>query len=149
MKKSTKFTFIIIFINLLIAATIIVTMFGDFHDLFTIITDWSLNLLIGIGTLFLSGYYISLIMERLIIQRKFYSLPTGIIGLLIILLIGTFFGSTVGFLNDGLVNMYSEQKITDVIFDYYCKPFFWIFFFGIIPTIITGGTLGYLIKKYQ
>jgi hypothetical protein len=62
------------------------------------------------------------------------------------LLIGILFGSSVGFLQEGLNHIDREGQLSDSLFDYYIKPLFWIMLFGIIPTIIVGGIMGWKIK---
>jgi hypothetical protein len=145
-KNSTKLTFLSILFNLIVAGLIIVWTFG-FKDLNDFITSLPLNLLVGICGLFIAGYYISLKMEKLIKFRKWNSVLTGIIGLILILLIGVLIGSSVGFIEEGIENFDRENGIKNALFDYYVKPLFWIFLFGIIPTVIVGGILGYGIKK--
>ena len=147
MTKGIKLTYLAITINLVIASIIIIRMFQSFNDLIDIITDWPLNVGIGILALYVSGYYIGKKMEFLISQKKWNSILTGIIGLLLVLLIGIIFGSTVGFLQEGLENLDRENGFKNALFDYYVKPLFWIVLFGIIPTIIVGGIMGFGIKK--
>ena len=146
MKNSTKLTFLSILFNLIVAGIIIIWTFG-FKDLIDFITSLPLNLLVGICGLFIAGYYISLKMEKLIKFRKWNSVLIGIIGLILILLIGVLIGSSVGFIEEGIETFDRENGIKNAIFDYYVKPLFWIFLFGIIPTVIVGGILGYGIKK--
>lgn len=146
MKNSTKLTFLSIIFNLIVAGIIIIWISG-FKDLIDLFVNITLNLFIGIFGLFVAGYYISIKMEKLIKSRKWNSVLTGIIGLILILFIGVLFGSTVGFIEEGIENIDRENGITKALFDYYVKPLFWIFFFGIIPTLIVGGILGYGIKK--
>tara|TARA_R110002072_G_scaffold301970_1_gene483143 strand:+ start:63 stop:524 length:462 start_codon:yes stop_codon:yes gene_type:complete len=145
-KNSTKLTFLSIIVNLIIAAIIIIWTFG-FKDLIYSLTYLPLNLFVGVCGLFISGYYISIKMEKAIKSRKLNSILTGIIGLNLILLFGIIFGSTVGFIEEGLGEFDRENGIKDALFDYYVKPLFWIFLMGIIPTIIVGGALGYGIKN--
>ena len=132
MKNSTKLTFLSIIFNLIVAGIIIIWTFG-FKDLIDIIVSLPLNLFVGIFGLFIGGYYISIL--------------TGIIGLILILLIGVLIGSSVGFIEEGIEDFGKENGIKNALFDYYVKPLFWIFLFGIIPTVIVGGILGYGIKK--
>ncbi|PHS63385.1 MAG: hypothetical protein COB12_09560 [Flavobacterium sp.] len=146
MKNSTKLTFLSILFNLIVAGIIIIWTFG-FKDLIDFITSLPLNLLVGICGLFIAGYYISLKMEKLIKFRKWNSVLIGIIGLILILLIGVLIGSSVGFIEEGIETFDRENGIKNALFDYYVKPLFWIFLFGIIPTVIVGGILGYGIKK--
>ena len=146
MKNSIKLTFLSIIFNLIVAGTIIIWTFG-FKDLIHFITTLSLNLFIGICGLFIAGYFISKKMEKLIKIKKKNSVLIGIVGLILILLIGVLIGSSVGFIEEGIDNFDRENGIQNALFDYYVKPLFWIFFFGIIPTLIVGGILGYGIKK--
>jgi len=145
-KNSTKLTFLSIIFNLIVAGIIIIWTFG-FKDLIDIIVSLPLNLFVGIFGLFIGGYYISIRMENLIKNRKWNSILTGIIGLILILLIGVLIGSSVGFIEEGIEDFGKENGIKNALFDYYVKPLFWIFLFGIIPTVIVGGILGYGIKK--
>lgn len=145
-KNSTKLTFFSITFNLIVAGIIIIWTFG-FKDLIDIIISLPLNLFVGIFGLFIGGYYISIEMENVIKKRKWNSIMTGIIGLISILLIGVLIGSSVGFIEEGIQDFGKENGIKKALFDYYVKPLFWIFLFGIIPTVIIGGILGYGIKK--
>lgn len=147
MNKGSKLAFIGITINLIIAGIIIISMFGKFSDLIDIISDWPLNLGIGITALYFSGNFIGNKMEFLISHKKWNSFLVGIFGLIAILLIGIFFGSTVGFLQEGIENIERENGLKNALFDYYIKPLFWIILFGIIPTIIVGGIMGWKIKN--
>lgn len=136
----------IISINLLIAGIICILMFGV-KSLIDFFYNLPLNLGIGIIGLYLAGYFVAKKMEVLINKKSKNAILIGVLGLIVILIIGTFFGSTVGFLQEGIVNLNEHNNFKDAIFDYYYKPFFWIFFFGIIPTILAGGILGILLKK--
>lgn len=148
MTQGNKFTFMIISINLLIAGVICISMFGV-NSLIDFFYDLPLNLGIGIIGLYFAGYFVSTKMEILINNKLKNSILIGVLGLIIILIFGTFLGSTVGFIQEGIANLNEYNKISDAIFDYYFKPFFWIFLFGIIPTILAGGILGFLIKKKE
>lgn len=146
MTKAVKLTYTIISINLFIAAIIITSMFGlkSFCETFI---NLPLNIAFGLLGLYISGYYIGKKIEYQIKERNRNIFIIGVLGLLIIVLIGIISGSTVGFLEEGISQLNSYYKINNAFFDYYFKPFFWILFFGIIPTILTGMTLGYLIKR--
>jgi len=148
MTKGIKFTFMIISINLLIAGIICISMFGA-KSLIDFFYSLPLNLGIGIFGLYFAGYFVSKKMEVLIKNRFKNSILIGVLGLLTFLIFGIFLGSTVGFLQEGVVNLNEYNNISDAIFDYYFKPFFWILLFGIIPTILTGVILGLLIKKIK
>jgi hypothetical protein len=144
MTKANKLIWISISINLIIAIIMIFTMFG-ISGLMDIILEWPDILSLGIFALYISGYYLAKKMDKEINinNRKTYLI--GILGLLTILFIGTFVGSTMGFLRFGISEV-GQNNLSDVIFDYYFKPYFWIFFFGIIPTIIIGFVLGKFLK---
>lgn len=153
MKKGAKYTYIAITINLIIAGTLVIRILGEFSELTDLITNWPLNLGIGILAIYISGKYVGNKMEYLIKYKKWNSILIGIIGLLLILLIGIFFGSTVGFLQEGIENinrengLYNEYGLKNALFDYYIIPLIMIIMFGIIPTIVVGGILGYGIRK--
>lgn len=141
-----KFTTITISINLLIACFIVISMFGV-TSLFEIISSLTYNFLVGITGLYTAGFYFGNRMEIMISKWPNREILIAILSLLIILIIGTFLGSTVGFINEGLNPSYSEYTIADAIFDYYFKPFFWILLFGFIPALITGAFLGRAIRQ--
>jgi len=147
MKKGIKLAYIGITLNLVIAVIIIFFTYGDFSGLIEIISDWPLNLGVGILALYVSGNYVGNKMEFLIDHKKKNSILIGIGGSLAILLIGLFFGSTVGFLQKGLENIDGVNGLENTLIDYYMKPLTWILLFGIIPTIVIGGMIGYGIKK--
>lgn len=121
--------------------------FGGFEGLIDIISELALNLSIGILGLFVAGYFIGKKTEFLINEKKWNSIIVGIVALILILLIGILFGSSVGFLQDGLNHIDREGQLANSLFDYYIKPLFWIMLFGIIPTIIVGGIMGWKIKN--
>jgi len=120
--------------------------FGGFEGLIEIINELALNLSVGILGLYIAGYFIGKKTEILINEKKWNSILVGIVALILILLIGILFGSSVGFLQDGLNHIDREGQLSDSLFDYYIKPLFWIMLFGIIPTIIVGGIMGWKIK---
>ena len=147
MENGVKLTYGAISINLIIAGIMYVILFGEYISLGQLIILWPLHLGIGIFALYLSGHVVGNKMEYLIVQRKWNSILTGIVGLLIILLIGVLSGSSVGFLPEAISHIKSGNGLKDYLFDYYRLPLYWIFLFGHIPTIIAGGITGYLIKK--
>jgi cell shape-determining protein MreD len=125
---------------------IFIFTFGGFEGLIEIISELALNLSVGILGLFIAGYFIGKKTEILINEKKWNSILVGIVALILILLIGILFGSSVGFLQEGLNHIDREGQLSDSLFDYYIKPLFWIMLFGIIPTIIVGGIMGWKIK---
>ncbi|MBC7747946.1 MAG: hypothetical protein H7Z76_05100 [Methylotenera sp.] len=147
MTKAVKITQIYITINLLIAASIIILMYG-FKDLKGLVGDFLLNFAIGIAGLYFAGAFIGKRMDYYIKVKHFNGVMTGISGLFFILLFGIFTGSTVGFLQkciDGL----GSDTVGEAAVDYYVKPFFWIVLFGFLPTLIVGSILGICIRKIK
>ncbi len=147
MTRAIKLTWLIITLNLLIATIMIFIMFGVSGFMETIM-EWPTILLFGILGLYISGFYVAQKMDKEINIKHQKTYLIGIPGLLTILIIGTFIGSTMGFIQFGISEI-GKNHLSDTIFDYYFKPYFWILFFGIIPTIITGFILGKLIKNHR
>lgn len=142
---AVKLTHIFITVNLLIAASIIVLMYG-FQDLKGLLSDFPMNFAIGIAGLYFAGNFIGKQMDYYIKVRYFNGAVTGIAGLFLILFFGIFTGSTVGFLQkciDGL----GPDTVGEAAVDYYVKPFFWIVLFGFLPILIMGSILGICIRK--
>jgi hypothetical protein len=147
MTRAIKLTWLIITLNLLIATIMILVMFGVSGFMETIMF-WPIILLLGILGLYISGFYVAQKMDTEINIKHQKTYLIGISGLLTILIIGTFIASTMGFIQFGISEI-GQNDLSDVIFDYYIKPYFWVFFFGIIPTFITGFILGKLIKNHR
>ncbi|PZX91876.1 hypothetical protein DOS84_18250 [Flavobacterium aquariorum] len=146
MTRAVKLTWLIITLNILIATIMILVMFGVSGFMETIIL-WPTILLLGILGLYISGFYVAQKMDKEINIKHQKTYLIGIPGLLTILIIGTFIGSTMGFIQFGISEI-GKNHLSEVIFDYYIKLYFWVFFFGIIPTLITGFILGKLIKNH-
>lgn len=145
MTKAVRLTQIIITVNLLIACSIIVLMYG-FKDLKGLVGDFLLNFATGIAGLYFAGAFIGKRMDYYIKDKHFNGVMTGIAGLFLILLFGIFTGSTVGFLQK-CINGLGQDTISEVAIDFYLKPFFWIVLFGFLPTLIMGSILGICIRK--
>ena len=148
MNKAVKYTFITVGINLLIAVLIFIMLSTETKNptksLFGFILHFPLNFGLGLTALFVASYFIGKKMDRLICRKKWNSILVGMFGLMLILAVGVFGGSTVGFVEEGLMR---GNNIFDAIVDYYFKPFFWILLFGFIPTFISGGILGVKINE--
>ncbi|MBC7747944.1 MAG: hypothetical protein H7Z76_05090 [Methylotenera sp.] len=147
MTKAVNITQICITINLLVAASMIILMYG-FKDLKGLVGDFLLNFAIGIAGLYIVGNYIGKRMDYQIKVRQTNAVITGAIGLFLILLFGIFTGSTVAFLQK-CINGLGQDTIGDAAIDYYVKPFFWIVLFGFLPTLIMGSILGICIRKIK
>lgn len=147
MNRGVKLTYIAIVFNLLVAAMMIIVLFGGPKVIVDLFANWTSNLVVAIIGLFTSGYFIARKMDQLINLKKYPSVLTGIIGLFLILLVGILFGSSVGFIEEGLDHVQRNGRLGDALFDYYVKPLYWILLFGFIPTLIVGGFLGFMIKR--
>jgi hypothetical protein len=147
MTRAIKLTWLIITLNLLIATIMILVMFGVSGFMETIMF-WPTILLLGILGLYISGFYVAQKMDTEINIKHQKTYLIGIPCLLSILITGTFIGSTMGFIKFGISEI-GKNHLSDLIFDYYIKPYFWVLFFGIIPTFITGFILGKLIKNHR
>lgn len=147
MNKAIKYTLITVGIDLLIAILIFLWILAPFEhpfrDFFEFISHYPLNFGLGILFLIISSYYVGKKMQTLICEKKWNSILVGMLGLMLILIFGTFGGTTVGFI-EGLK---SGDTTYEAIVDYYGKPFFFILMFGFIPTFISGGILGVIIRK--
>ncbi len=148
MNKAIIYTIITVGINLIIAGLIFIWLLSVYGNpigsLIEFLSDFPLNFGIAIITLLISSIYIGRKMQTLICNKKWSSVLVGMLGLMIILIFGTFGGSTVGFVEEGLQ---SGDTVYEAIVDYYYKPFFWILIFGFLPTLISGGILGGIIKN--
>lgn len=147
MKSETKYIFKTISINLLIAASMLLSMIGfDLNEFLKFIMSLLLNFFVGIVGLYSVGYLIGENLYRIKKEDKHYNIFHGILAIFSILILGTLIGSTVGFLQEGLPDGY-EYNLKEELNDYYFKPLFWICFFGFIPTFISGIILGENLKK--
>lgn len=147
MKTPVFLTFGIISINLFIAFFILFLITNDgIVSIFQFLARFFPYLSVGIIGLYISGKFIAEWMNFIIQKVKYIAIPVGIFGLFFILMIGILSGSSVGFIEFGIPEINNGHRIKEVAFDYYFKPAYWILVFGSIPTVITGGFLGYLIK---
>jgi hypothetical protein len=79
-----------------------------------------------------------------ILDKKKNEHWTGIKYGFLVLVTGTFIGSSVGFIEEGIDNI----GTTDNPFvDYYLKPMYWVILYGILPVIVVGLWFGRQIKK--
>ncbi|MEN5435781.1 hypothetical protein ABE545_19250 [Sphingobacterium faecium] len=144
MKKETRILFITISLNLLIAFIIFYCLLSfKLSEVFDFIQDFFLNFSIGIIGLYASAYGCGLVLSKMNRIRIYH----GILTSFLVLFIGTLAGSTVGFIQEGLPSTIEKGPISEAIFNYYTKPLFWIFFFGFIPTLISGLIIGKLLRK--
>ena len=145
MNKAVRFTIITTIIDLLIACLMFAIIAGGLNEIIEFLIDFALNFGVGIGFLITASYYLGKQMHKLICQRKWNSILTGVLGMIFILIIGIIGGSTVGFIELGVLD--SGDVIPELVVVYYFKPLALILVYGGIPTIISGGILGVLISK--
>ena len=145
MKKETRILFITISLNLLIAFMIFYCLLSfKLSEVFDFIQDFFLNFSIGIIGLYASAYGCGLVLSKMNRIRIYH----GVLVSFLVLFIATIAGSTVGFIQEGLPSTIEfKGPISEAIFNYYTKPLFWIFFFGFIPTLISGVIIGKLLRK--
>ena len=148
MNITTKYILITISINLLVAFLILTSIVDfDFLSTFKFIYDLKLNLFIGIFGLYFSGYLTGNKLNKLKNNKGKLKLIYGVISIFFILILGTFIGSSIGFIEEGLPSYFKYGHFFNCLFDYYFKPFYWIMLFGFIPTLLSGIILGYKLKK--
>ena len=111
-------------ISIITAGILIVISSGKFNVLLGLLSDWALNLGVGILALYVAGHYMGKKMEFLINQKKCNSVLIGIIRSFIIFLFGIFFGSTVGFLQEGIESVGAREELKYSIVNYYLKPLY-------------------------
>jgi hypothetical protein len=102
------------------------------------------HLVIGAIGLLTMAYFFGQLAGVEILMKKKNELLTGIKYGLLTLLLGTLIGSTVGFIEEGIDNIGTQD---DPFYDYYFKPLYWVTTFGIIPVILVGLWFGRQIKK--
>lgn len=145
-KKETKNIFITITINLVVAALIFLFLINfDLTEFIKFISSLFLNFFIGILGLYFIGYLIGQNLNKLKNKNNKYNVSHGVLAIFGVLFFGTLIGSTIGFLQEGLPDGY-EYNLKEELYDYYFKPFFWIFMFGFVPTLVSGIILGYKLK---
>lgn len=152
MKKTTKYLLITTSVNLFIAL-IIISLANDFNlkQILHFLKGFALNLGIGILGLYLAVFFIG---NKLIYKFKKdedrFGIFHGILAIFLVLLTGIFFGSTVGFIQEGIPDAIKwNSSIIEEINDYYFKPLFWIMYVGSIPTLISGIILGIFYKMIK
>jgi hypothetical protein len=145
MNKAVRFTITTKIINLLIASLMFAIIAGGYNEVLEFLIDFPLNFGMGIGFLIVTSYYLGKRMHKLICQKKWNSILTGIFGMILILIIEIIGGLTVGFIEFGVMD--SNDAISKLVVDYYFKPLALILVYGGIPTIISCGILGVLISK--
>ena len=103
------------------------------------------HLLIGAFGLIAMAYFFGRLAGIEILIKGRNEFITGIKHGFIILLTGTIMGSSVGFFQEGIDDI---GGFGNPFFDYYFKPLYWVFIFGLIPVILLGAWFGGNIKKH-
>ncbi len=101
---------------------------------------------IGIGILFflIIAYYLGGLAGKDILITQKDADWVGVKYVFLIVFISSFFASLIGFFQEGLDNIGSNDNPFE---DYIFKPMFWIITVGLIPVVITGLWFGNSIKK--
>lgn len=126
----------------LLTAIFIMAWIGGFGSLTDLIKGLWLNLSVALLALFYFGYLFGEKAGSDIIVKKKNSFWIAFKTSFFTLMLGTFFGSMVGFLSEGL----PDESFIDAGFNYIFKPFYWVLFFGIPFLLIISGFLGWRIK---
>lgn len=102
------------------------------------------HLLVGAFGLISMAYFFGRFAGTDILIKGRNAIITGIKYGFIILITGTIIGSSVGFIQEGVDDI---GGFSNPFFDYYCKPLYWVMWFGFIPVIAVGAWFGKAIKK--
>lgn len=128
-------------VGLVIAYIIMALMAGPFW-LFQF--DYAPTILFAAIIIYIAGYFFGRLTSIWISKQRRLAILFGIIGGFLIVWTATFFGSLVGFMNEGLPN---NSEISEPIHDYIYKPLALVTIFGLLPIIIVGIWFGLSIKK--
>ncbi|MBL7765886.1 MAG: hypothetical protein JNJ58_07330 [Chitinophagaceae bacterium] len=144
----SKYAFISIGIGLFVAQ-LIMSFFSSSGDFFSgffwfVDFDYLLNILIGVGILFLCGHYFGRMAGYAILIKKYHYLLTGFLCGISILFVATLLASCMGLLQEWNS---SAGDWPDHILDYVVKPLYWVMFFGCIPVLVVGAWFGRRIQK--
>ena len=83
--------------------------------------------------------------KEILIRNK-SSLIVGVKSGVLILCSAAFFGCLLGFITEGIENAGSSDF---PLVEYFMKPIFWIFIYGLIPSILMGIFFGWRVKNSQ
>ena len=146
-KQGLKSVFVGIIIAHLIM-TLIISSDNGFIDGFLWITrvDYWYHILIGCVIMILCGYFYGRIAGKEILIKKRNYIVVGFLTGMSVLLTTGFLGGITGFLQEGIDNIGTNDN---PFYDYLFKPLYWIFLFGLIPSLIVGIIFGKLIKRKE
>ena len=137
-------------VGLLIAQaflTIISTMDGNWKIAFFwfVDVDYLFNIIVGVAGLLFTSWRVGAWGGRAILISGANCVLIGIITALTTLLVGTFFGSCVGFLQEGLV----KQALGGALYDYLVKPVLLIGLVGFLPCLGLGVAFGVAVRSLK
>ncbi len=128
-------------IGLIIAYIIMALMAGPFW-LFQF--DYAPTILFGALVIYIAGYFFGGLTGIWISKQSKLAIPLGIVAGFLIVWTGTFFGSLIGFMKEGLPN---QSDISESLHDYIYKPIALVTIYGFLPIIVVGIWFGLSIKK--
>ncbi len=108
--------------------------------------SYNSNLIIGGIIMLISGHIFGQLAGKAILIKKRNCILTGFLCGMAILLTTAFLSSWMGFFQEGISNIGTEDN---PFVDYIYKPVFWIFFFGLIPVFLVRIWFGRQIKKHE
>lgn len=97
-----------------------------------------------IATFVILGYFIGTYAGKEILHNQKSYWVVGIKSGVVILAFGAFLGCFLGFMLNGIENLETNKN---PLMDYFLKPVFWIFLYGLIPSIFIGLFFGWRIKN--
>ena len=106
--------------------------------------SYNLNLIISIIIMLLCAHLYGQRAGKSIITQHTNSVITGIKCGMAVLITTAFLSSFTGFFQEGISKIGTDDN---PFIDYLFKPFFWIFFFGLVPVLLVGVWSGTQIKK--
>ena len=106
--------------------------------------SFKFNLLVGVICMYLCGHFFGRRAGYEILINKRNNFLVGFICGLLIIVTTTFLTSWVGFFQEGVDNIGSDDNPFE---DYIVKPVFWVLIFGLVPCLFVGLWFGYSIKK--
>ncbi|RYE13140.1 MAG: hypothetical protein EOP45_21690 [Sphingobacteriaceae bacterium] len=136
-------------IGLVIAQLIMIFLFSptkNFVNKFFWFADvgFKLNIFIGVFIMLVSGYFFGQMAGVQILIKRRNSVLIGLLCGLAMLLTTAFFSGWTGFFQEGLRSVGTNSSRFE---DYIYKPFVWISFGGLIPSMLVGIWCGAQIKR--
>jgi hypothetical protein len=134
-------------VGLVIAFLIMASLAGPFW-LFQV--GFAPNILFAVVVIYVAGYFVGGWVGIWILKQNKLAILFGIIGGFLIVWTATFFGSLIGFIQEGLQH---NRGIREPIMDYIFSPLAVVTLYGFFPIIIVGIwyglSVGERIENYQ